>query len=184
MKVDYAQVLKACKNHDRDAQRVLYEEFSPLLLGIGIRYLGSRDEAQDLLHDAFIKIFTQIDRVKQPEKLRAWMCRVMVSTVVDYLRGKRQLVYWDDAQLEERQDVVETADENFDSDAYALPDILRAIQELPDAYRTVFNMRVVEEMEFADIAKALGIAEVTVRSNLTRARNILRKQLTSNPSAS
>lgn len=180
MKVDYAQILDACKDNDREAQRVLYEEFSPLLLGIGIRYLGSRDCAQDLLHDAFIRIYTTIHQVKNPEKLRSWMCRVMVSTVVDFFRNNRHLEYWEDGHLEDELDRRNAADETFDTDNYSLPNILNAIESLPPAYRTVFNMRAIDEMEFADIAKALGIAEVTARTNLIRARNLLRKYLEKN----
>lgn len=173
MKVDYAQVMEACKRNDPEAQRILYEEFSPLMLGIGVRYLHSRDEAQDLLHDAFIKIFERIREVKDPAKLRYWMCRVMATTVFDYFRHNRQVLYVDDRYLQANEE----AQEPMDVDSYDLATILEAIGRLPDSYRAVFNMREVDGMEFADIAQALGIKEVTVRTNLIRARKILRQEL-------
>ncbi len=173
MKVDYAQVLEACKRNDTDAQRILYEEFSPSMLGIGIRYLKSRDEAQDLLHDAFIKVFEKIKEVKNPAALPAWMHRVMVTTILSYLRESKALMYVDTDTLQD----AEQYRMPLDTDGYELDTILEAISTLPDAYRAVFNMREVDGMEFADIAKALGIKEVTVRTNLIRARKLLRTKL-------
>ena len=175
MNLDYAQVLDACKRGDAKAQEALYKEFAPTMLGIGMRYLKSRDDAQDLLHDAFIKVLTSIKQVKDPAMLKAWMYRVMFNTVMDYFREKNHLVYYADDSLERISDDTEVDDSGMDTDRYEMAEIMEAINSLQPCYRTVFNMREVEEMEYEDIARELGITEMTARSHLSYARRLLRR---------
>ena len=187
MTLDNAQVLDACKRGDPKAQEELYKAFAPALLGVGMRYLHSRDDAQDLLHDAFIKILTNIKQVQKPEALGAWMNRIMVSTVVGYFRRNNLVVYCEDDSLERLADktdadtteIVEEKEQNkdLDMDQYDIKFVMKAIDRLQPRYRAVFNMRAVEEMEYADIARELGIAEVTARSHYSYARRILRQFL-------
>lgn len=181
MNLDYAQVLDGCKHGDAKSQEALYKEFSPLMLGIGMRYLHSRDDAQDLLHDAFIKVLTNIKQVNDPAQLKAWMYRVMFNTVMDHFRNDRHLmVYGEDDNLEQLSGVSEnaTGDEaGMDLDVYEMPAVMEAIDSLPASFRAVFNMRAVEEMEFADIARTLNITEQTARAHLSKARSLLRRYI-------
>ena len=175
MNLDYAQVLEACRHGDAKAQETLYKEFAPCLLGMGMRYLHSREDAEDLLHDAFIKILTNIKNVKDPTVLRAWIYRIMYNRIMDYFREERMLVYLDEEKLERHSDWNTAMEAALDMDRYKEEDIMEALRTLPVSYRTVFNMREVEDMEYEDIAKELNITEQTARSHLSYARRRLRQ---------
>jgi len=175
MNLDYAQVLEACQRGDSQAQEALYKEFAPVLLGMGMRYLHSREDAQDLLHDAFVKILTNIKSVKNPAVLKAWIYRIMYNRIMDHFRERRMLVYLDGENLEWHSDRNTAQEAALDMDRYKVEDVMEALKALPVSYRTVFNMREVEDMEYEDIAKELNITEQTARAHLSYARRLLRQ---------
>lgn len=173
MVFDNAQVLEACQRGDTQAQEALYKEFSPAMFGIAMRYLSSREDAQDLLHDAFIKALTNIGRLSDPQMLPAWMYRIMFNTVMDFLRNKRKMLFCD---IEEYREIRDESN-HMDMDGYDMDDIMEAMGTLRPSFRTVFNMREVEEMEYADIARELGISEQTARAHHSKAARDLRQYL-------
>lgn len=177
MNIDYAQVLDGCKRGDTKAQEALYKEFSPSMFGVAMRYLTSREDAQDLLHDAFIKILTSIKKVNDPETLPAWMNRVMFNTVMDFFRNNRKMFVYGMEGLEWIEDEDAYKDQEMDLDDFSMDEIMAAIATLRPSFRAVFNMREVEGMKYADIARNLGISEQTARAHHSKAAAILRKQL-------
>jgi len=143
-----------------------------------MRYTHSRDEAQDLLHDGFIKAFESIGKLQNAKAVESWLYRIMVNVSINYVTRNRQLQYSDLAALESQEDLEARVDDSpWEGDHYTMDQIVRAIQELPEQYRLVFNMREVEEMEYPEIAEQLGQQESTVRSHVSRARQMLRKKL-------
>ena len=179
MKSDIEQVVDACRRKDAWAQKRLYDEFAPKMLGICMRYTHSRDEAQDLLHDGFIKIFENIGDLQNPLAIEAWMKQIMVNISINYVTRDQNIYYTDIDQL---PDSVWTEDpdssDTEETPPCTLRQIVAAIQSLPKQYRIVFNLHEVEDMDFNEIAQKLHKPEVTIRSTLSRARKMLKDKLT------
>lgn len=178
MNFDIIKTVKACQRRESDAQKCLYDHFAASLMGVCMRYTRSRDEAHDVLHDGFIKVLENIGQLHDPESVYAWMHSIMVNESINYLTRKRNVVYADLQQMEFDNDpTVLSNDEELDTDDYEVERVLKALAELPDKYRIVFNMRVVEEMNYVKIAEELGVSESTVRSLVYRATKMLRELL-------
>ena len=170
---DEAEFVRALVRGERAAQRVLYETHYGPLMAICQRYAGSEDEAMDLLHESFIKIFGKIGRYQQGTALLAWMRRITVNTAIDHYRRS----------VRRRTEDIDQA-YHLSSDApdvisqHSTREILLAVQGLPPTYRTIFNLYVVEGYSHREIGEQLGITESTSRSNLVKARGKLQKVLT------
>ena len=166
------QLVQACVRRERWAQRALYESHYGRLMGVCLRYARQESEAMDILHEGFIKIFKNIRKYELGTSLSAWMRRVMVNTAIDYYRKN----------VRRRTDDLEQA-YSISSDApdavsrMSTQEILRAVQQLTPAYRTVFNLYVVEGFSHREIAEQMDITESTSRSNLVKARNRLKELL-------
>ena len=158
---------------DRQAQRVLYEEHYGALMSICQRYAGSDDEAMDLLHESFIKIFQKIGRYESGTALIAWMRRITVNTAIDQYRRNRRRRTED---LDQAYGISSDAPDVFAQ--FGAREILGAVQQLPPTYRTIFNLYVVEGYSHKEIAEQLEITDSTSRSNLVKARGKLQKVLT------
>ncbi|MEQ1744671.1 MAG: sigma-70 family RNA polymerase sigma factor [Saprospiraceae bacterium] len=157
--------ITALARQERWAQQQLYEQHYGKMMGVCQRYASSRDEALDLLHEGFIKVFQNIARYKPGTSLPAWIRTIMVNTCIDYYRKT----------IRRRTDDINEAHSLSADDPDALSslseqEILAAVQELSPAYRAVFNLYVVEGYSHREIADALDITESTSRSNLVKAR--------------
>ncbi len=165
-------LVHACVRNERWAQQALYEAYYSPLMAICLRYSNHDDEAMDLLHESFIKIFRSIGKYQPGTSLGAWMKRITVNTAIDYYRRNTRRRT---ENLEEAFDLRVT-----DADAvsnYSEKEILAAVQQLTPAYRTVFNLFVIEGFSHREIAEQLDITESTSRSNLVKARLKLQDML-------
>lgn len=178
MKTEMEYIVAGCQKRQSTAQKMLYEKFSPMMLGVCMRYTHSRDEAQDLLHDGFIKAFENIGKLKNASAVESWLYKIMVNVSINYITRNRRIQYsdLDSMEMQEKLEAVDD-DSSLEDGGYTMDQIVCAIQELPEQYRLVFNMREVEEMDYQEIAKELGHPESTIRSNVSRARQMLRKKL-------
>jgi RNA polymerase sigma-70 factor (ECF subfamily) len=155
----------ALARQERWAQQALYEQHYGKMMGVCLRYAGSRDEALDLLHEGFIKVFQRIGSYRPGTSLLAWIRTIVVNTCIDYYRKNAR------RRTEDLADVHHL--HNDDPDVLSNlteREILAAVQELSPAYRAVFNLYVVEGYSHKEIADALDITESTSRSNLVKAR--------------
>jgi len=165
-------IIRACIRKERWAQQMLYEEFYSPLIAICLRYTRHDDEAMDLLHESFIKIFRSIHKYQPGTSLGAWMRRITVNTAIDYFRRNTR----------RRTEDIDLAFDLRSPDADAVSqcteqEILAAVQQLTPAYRTVFNLYVIEGYSHREIADQLAITESTSRSNLVKARAKLQDML-------
>ena len=154
---------------------MLYETHYSILMAVCIRYSRTEDEALDLLHEGFIKIFTQLHNYKPDTLLPAWMKQVMVNNCIDQYRK----------QSRQRTTDIEEAShfQCSEPDAisqYAEKEILNCIRKLPAAYRTIFNLYVIEGFSHKEIGEKMNITESTSRANLLRARIKLKQALVDN----
>lgn len=168
-----SNLISACIRKERWAQKVLYEEQYPKMMGVCLRYAGNQDEALDILHEGFIKVFKNLHRYEPGTALSSWIRRIMVNTAIDYYRK----------MVRRRTEDIETAFDLSVPDADALSqlseqEILQSVQELSPAYRAVFNLYIIEGYSHKEISDLLGITESTSRSNLVKARLKLQAALT------
>jgi RNA polymerase sigma-70 factor (ECF subfamily) len=149
----------------------LYQRYSGTLFSICLRYSPNYAEAEDNLQDAFLTIFKKVEQFKDKGSFEGWMKRVTVNTVLQKYRKQRVFDISNEEQLEAAED-----DELEDQDI-PLDFLLKIIQELPDRYRLVFSMYVMDGYSHKEIADLLGISDGTSKSNLARARGILKNKI-------
>ncbi len=168
MKTENEQIVKACLDNDPLAQKQLYDRFAPVMLSVCVRYMGNFEDAQDVLQDGFVKVFSHLHQLKDVVQLRSWIERIMVNTAISALRKRNERL-----SIDEVDPATEELTVDCDFSRYDVEQIMKAIKSLPRVQRITFNMREVEGYPDDEIAKKLGITEVTVRSNASRARQQL-----------
>jgi RNA polymerase sigma factor (sigma-70 family) len=169
---DEQDFIHACIAKDGIALKKLYEDHYPIMFPICRRYANNEQDALDILHDGFIKVFKNIDKYQVGTSLTAWIKRVMVNTSIDYYRRetRRRSVDIDDA--------VSIASDNPDAlSNISAEEIISLLQHLSTAYRSVFNLYVIEGYSHKEVADLLDITESTSRSNLVKARTKLKELL-------
>jgi RNA polymerase sigma-70 factor (ECF subfamily) len=167
-------ISRGCKRGDAIAQRALFEQYSPLLMAKIFRYVGDDDDAKDVLQDTFIKALTMIDNFAWAGEgsLQAWLTRIAVNTSLNFLRSRKRLTPLNVDTLDDPPDLAEepTATEVNSLDTST---ILAMVAELPDGYRTVFNLYCLDGYSHKEIAEQLGINEKSSSSQLVRAKTLL-----------
>ncbi len=175
-------LIKKAISRDAGAIEALYDTYAPTLLSVCFRYCGNRDDAEDILHDGFIKIIRKIDtfKIRSDGSLEAWMRRIIVNTALNFLRSRvKEKNFVDIDPILDKIDLNEE-DETNPEEIYLGIDrekILQLICELPAGYRTVFNLYVCEQYGHREIAELLGCSENTSKSQLSKARALLRKKM-------
>lgn len=159
------QLIKKCKLQDRKAQEELYRKYSGKLFLLCLKFSSDRQQAQDTLQDGFLKIFENLDQFSGKGSFEGWMTRIMINTAMKKYRSRT--VY-----LSVDEDLIEDTEDNFDVDEeqVELSELIRFIQELPERYRHVFNLYVMEGFSHQEISEMLKISTGTSKSNLARAR--------------
>ena len=165
-----------CQRGDMRARHTLYERYGGALMAICLRYIGDRETAEDILHDGFLRIFQSIKQFSYQGEgsLKAWLSRVMVNEALGYLRKKNTQVQ-QEVLMTEIPDVPDTEDSELDDIPRSV--LMKFISELPDGYRTVFNLYVFEDKSHIKIASLLGITEHTSSSQFYRAKSLLIKKI-------
>lgn len=169
---DFREIIEGCISGDDRAHEKLYRLLAPKMYGLCLRLAKNRAEAEDNLQDGFLTVFTKLKDFRHEGSFEGWVRKIMVNISVDRHRKKRQLVLVDELKKIDNA----TSDEETLADL-PVEDIVRVIQELPPQYRMVFNLYVMEGYNHAEISDALGISEGTSKSDLSRAREILRFKL-------
>lgn len=158
------------------AQKELYEKYSPLFFAICVRYMPSREEAEDVLVMGFTSIFTKLNTFKNEGSFEGWMKRIIINTAITTLRANNKYYEMKDENGEIEKDRVSTS-ENMIYSQVNIKDILKQIQQMPTGYRTIFNLYAIEGYSYEEISSLLGINIGTVRSQLAKARKTLQKKL-------
>ncbi len=170
-RVELEQIIDGCRKADNRARRELYERYSRLIFGVLCRYVPSRTEAEDLLHDAFITIFTRVGEFRGEGSFEGWCRRIAVHTALDHLRRNNRLELVD--MDEHPKTIAQTAVEPDVLDRYTAEEVVALMNQLSPAARTIVNMRVADGLDYHQIAEVMGIKESTARSQFRRARETL-----------
>lgn len=165
-----------CKGRDAEAQREVYDRFAATLMAVCMRYARNREEAEDLLQDGFIRIFDYLHQYRCEGSLEGWARRVIVTTCINHTRTRHREL--EKEGLDEYHE--QTLGDGFMdySDRFELKELMGMVAELPNQYRTVFNLFVIDGYNHQEISDMLGISVGSSKSNLSRARAILQKRIT------
>lgn len=162
------KIIKGCKENDRKSQSELYALFAPKLYAVCCKYSKNNTEAEDNLHDGFMTILKKISQFKHQGSFEGWMKRIVINTTLEKYRKEKVFPL---ATEEIKEEVIVEKDESSAS----LEQLLASIQKLPNQYRLVFNLYVLDGYSHKEISKMLGISVGTSKSNLSRAKGLLKK---------
>jgi RNA polymerase sigma factor (sigma-70 family) len=170
------EILEGCKSGERNAFGLLYEKYASTMLGICMRYCKRREEAEDILHEGFIKVFSNVSKFRGDGSFEGWIKRIMINTSLSHYHANLKHNFNSSAdEIEEMPSDIEA--DGVYSNAPSRSKLLSLIQDLPDGYRFVFNMYVFENFSHKEIAHVLGISVNTSKSQLAKARRQLQRKL-------
>lgn len=172
-KLDYASLIEGCRSGNRLSQKALYDALSRKMFAVCLRYMGDRDAAEDVLQDGFVTLFSKLDSFSGAGSFEGWARKIFVNTALMSLRRKDVL------RNTEEVDAAFGLSEDSPTPVQQIGyrELMKLVSELPPGFRTVFNMYVIEGYSHKEIAEALGITEVTSRSQLQRARTLLQDKI-------
>ena len=162
-------LLEGCKQNDSSAQQELYTKYSPRMLSVCYRYAKTREDAEDMLQEGFIKVFTQIHQFESRGSLEGWILRIMVHTCINHLKKNKR--------FNESIDLLHAENigirEDYIPSTLQAKQVVESIRSLPIGYRTVLNLYAIEGYSHKEISSMLDIEESTSRSQYTRAKSLL-----------
>ncbi|MCG8411678.1 MAG: RNA polymerase sigma factor [Bacteroidales bacterium] len=170
---NYLNIIEACLKADPVAQKKLYDLFADKMFGVCLRYVSDVDEAKDILQDGFVKVFCNLKKFNNKGSFEGWIRRIIVNTALERFRNKNYLF------AVSMENSYEKGNNEYDHILSELSanDLLKMVQELSPQYRTVFNLYAIEGYSHKEISKKLNIKEGTSKSNLSRAREILKEKV-------
>lgn len=165
-------LLEGCKKGDRKAQESLYNALASKMMGVCMRYAKDTFEAEDILQMGFVKVFQKVSEFRSDGSFEGWIRRIMVNTAIEtYRKNLRSL------NMVNIDEVYDQPQSTFDMGKLELNDLMKLVQQLSNGYRIVFNMYAIEGYSHKEIAKKLGISEGASKSQLSRARAILKEKI-------
>ncbi|MGY5851226.1 RNA polymerase sigma factor [Salegentibacter sp. F14] len=164
------KLIQKCKKQDIKAQEELYQLYAGKLFGLCLKYSSNYQQAEDNLQDGFLTIFEKISQYQDKGSFEGWMKRIIINTALQKYRKEKYLDLINEDLLEEQ--VIEIDEEDLPVDL-----LLKLIQELPPRYREVFNLYVLDGYSHKEISDLLNISQGSSKSNLARARGILKERI-------
>ncbi len=166
------ELIKGCIKQDAKCQRMLFEQMSGKMFSVCLRYANDAMEAEDMLQEGFVRVFNNVHQFKFEGSFEGWVRRVVVNCALKHLQKKRIQF----TEIKEGSTQVQAVD------AYAYAhlgqeDLMKLIAQLPDGYRIVFNLNIIEGFSHEEIAQMLNIQASTSRSQLVKARKMLQHQI-------
>lgn len=168
------ELIEHCLDNDPRAQELLYKRFSRRMYGVCLRFARNTLEADDILQEGFIKVFSFLKDFRSDGSLEGWIRRTIVNTAINYYNSRQN--EWKETTIDKADLSQSQVEDTLDQISTA--DLLNLIHELPEGYRLVFNLYIIEGYNHQEIAEMLNISESTSKSQLSRARMALQQRLT------
>ena len=169
---DFKSIISECIAGSQKAQAKLYHHFAPKMFGVCLRYAKDATEAEDNLQDGFIKVFANLKSFRQEGSFEGWIRRIMINGSLEKLRKLHLMYPVEDVEIYDSVNVSDDVIAKISAD-----ELVKLIQELPPRYRMVFNLYVIEGLTHQEIAREMSITQGTSKSNLARAREIMKKKV-------
>jgi RNA polymerase sigma factor (sigma-70 family) len=167
-----AEIVYRCLQNDTGAQNELYRRYAGKMMGVCMRYARNRDAAADIMQDGFVKVFINLKSFKGEGSFEGWIKRIMINTSLKQYR--KDLKFKNDVDIDNAYSV---SFENTIVSDMSAKELMNHVQDLPDGYRTIFNLYVIEGYQHNEIGEMLHISEGTSKSQLSRARNYLMQNI-------
>ncbi|MCX7862844.1 MAG: sigma-70 family RNA polymerase sigma factor [Bacteroidales bacterium] len=167
------QIIEQCLKNDRTAQKVLYQTYAPKMYAVCMRYSGKRLEADDILQEAFIKVFKYLPTFRFQGSFEGWIRKIVVNTALDHIKR----------YVEPMEEIDDNVSDTFIIDAdevisgLTMQELIALIQELPEGKRLIFNLYVFEGYSHKEIAEMLGISVMTSKGQFSKAKKMLQEKL-------
>lgn len=168
------EIIDGCIKNDRKMQKVLYDKYSSKLYAICLRYAKDRAEADDMLQEGFLKVFTKIEQFSQEHSFEGWIKRIIINTAITHYNQNLKHYYQKDIDEINESEIQQF--EVYDAE-FSNEELLGVVQELADGYRVVFNLYAIEGYKHKEIAETLGIDVATSKSQFHRAKKIIQEKL-------
>lgn len=172
MELSEKQIIKGCIKGDRQAQEMLYQKYSRTMYVVCLRYAKEQLEAEDILQEAFIKVFKQVKNFRGESTIGYWIKRIVINTALNSQRSKLYLYPMVDVD-----ELKESHGQEKSVSDYTMDELLKMINGLPTGSRVIFNLYAIEGYNHQEIAKMLEISEGTSKSQYARAKHLLREQM-------
>ena len=168
-------LIEECKKKSNSAFEKLYNRYAQKMKGVACRYVGDMAKAEDVLHDSFVKVFEKIATLKDNAIFEGWLRRIVVNEAIDSLKREKKLneIINESGQLNSDSE----SDTGSAYEGISAKDLMEALNSLPAGYKTIFNMYVVDGYSHKEIAERFTISEGTSKSQLSKAKEFLRKKL-------
>lgn len=175
---DLEQIIQDAQRHNQKAQYRLYRKFAPKMLSVCRLYISDLHHAEDVMSTGFVKVFKNLHRIENKGSFEGWVRRIMVTTAIDFLRQQKHIEFSTD--VIEHYEVIDMPSLT----EWSVEELQEMIDELPEGYKLVFTMHVIEDYTHKAIAETLNITEATSRSQLFKARRLLKTKLETHRSSS
>jgi RNA polymerase sigma factor (sigma-70 family) len=187
-----AQIIDGCRKENRKAQEELYLKYAPKMRGVCYRYVGAKEDAEDIVQECFIKIFEKFSSYKMTGSLEGWIRRIVINSTLNYIKSrkkyyKQEYIDMDSESITEADyDNIETNDTGeshndmltaIENASFTIDELLESLNRLPLIQRSIFNLHFIDGYKHKEIAELLAINESTSRSRLMRAREIMKMEL-------
>ena len=171
--MELTEIIEGCYQNSRKHQEALYNLYASKMLGVVLTYTRDRELAQDILHDGFFKVFKKFDQYNSEWALGAWVRRIIVNTAIDYFRKTNRMT-----SMDFQESINLAGSYNNTSENSKTRDLSMLINMLPVGARTIFNLYTIEGYKHNEIAEMLSISEGTSKSQLSKAKSVLRELVT------
>lgn len=172
--MELEKIIEGCIKKKRKAQDAFFQKYNGLLFGVCLRYTKNHFEAEDVLQEGLVKIYKNMHMYSEGKSFEGWIRRIMINTAITYYRKMQKHAYHEDVS---EVSVASSDSELFSECEFTKEELLTTINELPNGYRTVFNLYVIEGYKHKEIAEKLGIDINTSKSQLSRAKKLLQQKL-------
>lgn len=168
---DEKELIELAVKNNRHAQQQIYSKFAPKMLGVCRQYIWDLHNAEDIMITAFMKVFTNLRKFEHKGSFEGWIRRIMINECISFIRVDKKVKFIEDENyLEARLDNIESQ--------FSVDDIQFLIDGLPEGYKMIFTLYVIEGFKHQEIASMLGISEGTSKSQLSQARKVLQENIT------
>jgi RNA polymerase sigma-70 factor (ECF subfamily) len=173
----HLELINACKQNNRQAQHRIYNLYAQAMFNVCYRIVNQQEEAEDVLQEAFVKMFKQINTFREEASFGAWFKRVVINCALNHVKQRQRLEIKVEKFKNENDTPIFEEDEESNLPDFSVSEIKSAMELLPEGYRIVFSLYLFEEFSHKEIADELGITESTSKSQLNRAKKKMREIL-------
>ncbi|TNE54615.1 MAG: sigma-70 family RNA polymerase sigma factor [Bacteroidetes bacterium] len=169
------QIIQDFRQGKKSAFDRIYASYAPGMYAICLRYARCEDDAQDILQESFIKVYTKREQFRSDNSIGAWIKRITINSALSYIQTNYRLQLSDEERTFD-QAILQNQD-NEQNERQKVDQLMKVLQALPIGYRTVFNLFVIDNLSHQEIAEYLGISESTSKSQLFKAKKMIRELL-------